>query len=272
MPPAPQAPRKRSGARTPPTPSSLGPGRGPLGKRQRTIVAVTLGIALVIAIVVGVLLATGRSGSPPKAVTIPEADRDAPASLVQAAERVGYRPPSLSGVGSIESAPAEAAGTPANDKLLPIGSVAPPWTLKTPAGKTYSLKDFRGKALLIEFFATWCPHCAAEASHLADISRNMPADKVAVVGINADNESAATVFAYHVYFGLPFPALLDPSPNTTQVDYPQHGPPGPTSVAYQAAYYPTFYIVDPQGRIAWRSDGEQPDALLVQELEKAAGG
>ena len=35
--------------------------------------------------------------------------------------------------------------------------------------------------------------------------------------------------------------------------------------------FPTFYVVDPKGKITWASDGEQPNALLVQQLKKAAG-
>ena len=87
---------------------------------------------------------------------------------------------------------------------------------------------------------------------------------------NGSNEDAASVFAYHVYFGLPFPALLDPEPAKPAVTFPDHGTRGPVSKAYGVGYFPTFYVIDPQGRITWRADGEQPDALLKQELERAA--
>ncbi len=43
------------------------------------------------------------------------------------------------------------------------------------------------------------------------------------------------------------------------------------SRAYRLGYFPTFYVIDPTGRITWRSDGEQPDALLRRELRRAAG-
>jgi hypothetical protein len=41
--------------------------------------------------------------------------------------------------------------------------------------------------------------------------------------------------------------------------------------AYHVRSFPTFYVIDPKGRVSWASDGEQPDALLRQELAKAAG-
>ena len=73
-----------------------------------------------------------------------------------------------------------------------------------------SLASLRGKAVLLELFATWCPHCNAEAPHLRTLA-NAPGPKIAFVSINGDGETAPSVFAYHRYFGLPFPALLDPS-------------------------------------------------------------
>jgi hypothetical protein len=39
---------------------------------------------------------------------------------------------------------------------------------------------------------------------------------------------------------------------------------------YRVELYPTFYVIDPAGWIVWRSDGEQPDALLRLELARAA--
>src|SRR6185436_16675471 len=109
----------------------------------------------------------------------------------------------------------------------------------------------RGNELLIAFFASWCPHCAAKAPHLAKLATALPADPHAILAINGDHEDAASVFAYHVYFGLPFPAVLDPNPTSEPVTFPTHGPPGAVSLEYHVAYYPTFYVVDPNGRIAW---------------------
>jgi cytochrome c biogenesis protein CcmG/thiol:disulfide interchange protein DsbE len=131
-----------------------------------------------------------------------------------------------------------------------------------------SLSRLRSTVVLLEFFATWCPHCQAEAPHLRELQQALPAGTYRFVGINADGESAGSVFAYHRYFGLHFPALLDPGP--AQGSFTAPGPPGPVTRAYRVRYYPTFYVVDRSGRIVWRSDGEQPDALLRHELERAA--
>lgn len=211
--------------------------------------------------------ATHGNKSLPPASVVPPADRNAPAALVRAANAVRFSPNTEPGVGVIESEPASAARTATNSDLLPVGVTAPPFTLRTPTGKSVSLRQLRGKAVLLEFFATWCPHCAAEAPHLAKLARRLPQAGYAVVAVNADSEDAASVFAFHRYFGLPFAAVLDPG--GTAGTYHQPGTPGRVSRLYHVKGFPTFYVLDPHGRVAWRSDGEQPDALLLDQLRLA---
>lgn len=241
----------------------------PVGKQrtavpQRLIWLATAGIVGVIAVVVVVLVTRSSTKATPAAGS----DKNAPASLVAAANAVGFHPNVEAGVGKIESQPASAAGAPTNPNLLAVGTKAPGFTLKTPQGQSVSLSDFRGKAVLLEFFATWCPHCDAEAPHLKKLFASLPKAKYAWVGVNADGEDAASVYAYHRYFGLSSPSLLDPSAQPGS--FTQPGAAGPVTTRYQVQAFPTFYVLDPQGKITWRSDGEQPDALLRQELVAAA--
>ena len=236
--------------------------------RTRRALIVALGAASALFVVLGIAIVHSNPTTPPRAVTIPLADRSASAALIRAAEAVNYRPATLSGVGEVEGKPASAEQPPTTNALLPVGMKAPGFTLQTPTGRAYSLRDFRGKAVLLEFFATWCPHCAAEAPHLAKLYASLPHDRFAFVSVDADSESAPTVFAYHVWFGLPFPALVDTAGR--KVTFPDHGPIGPVAAQYHLNAYPTFYVIDPRGKIAWRTDGEQPDALLAQELRRAA--
>ncbi len=198
------------------------PGRKPLSKRQRRIFAITLGAAIAITVVAGAVLALTSGNAPePRATTLPAADRHASAELIAAAEAVGYSPQKGAGVGTIEDGPAESGLPPSNPNLLPVGTPAPAFTLKTPTGEEVSLSDFRGKALLLEIFATWCPHCAAEAPHLRELAESLPGSDYAFVSINGSGEDAPSIFAYHAYFGLPFPALLDPDPQRTSGHIPR---------------------------------------------------
>jgi len=235
---------------------------------QRTIWLVTAGLAVALAIAVGVLLATRSSGSSPPPAAAPPADEGAPASLVRSADAVGFHPTNGPGTGTIEGQPASAGHAPYSQRLLPVRSPAPGFALKTPQGETVRLADLRGKAVLLEFFTTWCPHCNAEAPHLQDIHSSLPGSQYAFLSVNADGEDAASVFAYHRYWGLAFPAVLDPS--SVPGSFTSRGAPGPVTEQYGIDAYPAYYVLDRSGRITWRGDGEQPDALLVSELRQAS--
>ena len=124
--------------------------------------------------------------------------------------------------------------------------------------------------MLLELFATWCPHCAAEAPHLKAMYRALPKSRYAFVSVNADGEDAASILAYHIYFGLPFPALLDPNPSDPGT-FHHEGSRGPVSKAYKVGEFPTFYVIDPQGKIAWSANGEQPDAAAPARAARGGG-
>ena len=252
----------RKAAPPPPIPKRL-------MKARTAIFATTL--LLAIATFIGTTIYALTRPTPvavPPATTVSAADRAAPQSLVVAAHAVGFHPTSEPGVGQIESRSASAASGPSNPNLRKAGAKAPGFTLKTPTGQSVSLTDFRGKAVLLEFFATWCPHCNAEAPHLRSLSKSLPATKYAFVSVNADGETAPSVFAYHLYYGFSFPALLDPSGHPGSFSSP--GTAGTVSSTYRVASFPTFYVIDTNGRIVFASDGEQPDALLRQQLVQAA--
>jgi len=256
--------RRRAAATKPPPPV----GKRAVGARNLRAVWIGTGLlAVVVAVVVGVLIAT-RS-SPKVAGRAPEtaSDKNAPASLVTAANQVGFHPTTEPGIGQIEGEPASAAQPPTNPNLLAAGTIAPNFTLETPEGRRVGLSQYRGKAVLLEFFATWCPHCNAEAPHLRTIGNSLPRG-TAILSVNADGEGAPSVFAFHRYYGLPYPALVDPSSQPGSFNSP--GSAGPVTTKYNVQAFPTFYVIDPQGRITWRGDGEQPDALLRQQLRQAA--
>jgi peroxiredoxin len=225
-------------------------------------------IAIVLAAVVGILANRTESAPVPSAADPTSVDANAPPQLVDAAKALDFTPHSEPGVGLIEDDPAAAAPAPTNAHLLRPGTIAPPFSLKTPEGKTVSLSDYRGKAVLVEIFATWCPHCQAEAPYLEQLSKSLDPAEAAVVSIDGSSGDASSVYAFHRYFGLTYPSLLDPSGTPGNVNQP--GPAGPVSQAYRLRWFPTFYVVGPDGKVKWASDGEQPTAKLRQELNRAA--
>ena len=151
------------------------------------------------------------------------------------------------------------------EALLPVGSPAPAFTLRTTGGGTASLQRLRGKVVLLEFCASWPPRCAAEVPVLNRL-RALPA--AALLFINGDSEEAASVSAFGRTFDARVPLVLDPGPTT--VIFPAHGPRGPVTARYHVTILPTFYVLDRRGRVAWRSAGEQRVGLLAQELRRAS--
>jgi peroxiredoxin len=214
-----------------------------------------------------VMLSASRdAGAKPAALPITEG---ADAALVKAALAVAFHSTMDSSVGEIEKLSADSAHPPGNPYLLAVGTQAPEFTLQTLAGRSISLSDYRGKTVLLEFFATWCPHCQAEAKHLAELRAALPASKVAFLSVNADGEDAASVYAFDQFFAVSYPTLLDPGGRAGTFN--NRGSAGRVTKSFYVHIYPTFYIIDRNGSVAWRSDGEQPDALLLKELTEISG-
>jgi peroxiredoxin len=91
-----------------------------------------------------------------------------------------------------------------------VGFLAPAFTLERLTGGTSSSTEFRGKVVLLNFWATWCGPCRAEMPSLEALSHEFPSQDVVVVGISGDYEGAQIVQPFMDSFGLTFPILLDP--------------------------------------------------------------
>jgi thiol-disulfide isomerase/thioredoxin len=240
---------------------------------RRAALLATAGVVVVgIAAGIIVTLRPGGSGAPASgglpAAGLTETDPKL-SPLAKAADAVGFQQTTAPNVGVVENLPADTTLLPGSPSLLPGGTKAPDFSLHTSTGELVRLSDFRGRTVLLEFFATWCPHCQAEVPHLMQLFSALPRDRFAFVSVNADSEDAASIYAFHRYFGIPWPTLLDPGARAGS--FSRGGSAGPVTEAFGVALYPTFYIIDAKGRVAWRGDREKPDALLLQELTHASG-
>jgi peroxiredoxin len=189
-------------------------------------------------------------------------------ALAAAADALGFRQTTAENVGVVENLPPDTQLLAPSKSMLAVGTAAPDFALSTATGERVRLSDLRGKTVLLEFFATWCPHCQAEAQHLTRMFRTLPPGEFAFLSVNADSEEPASLYAFDRFFHIPWPTLLDPG--TPAGSFKQAGGAGPVTAAYGVALYPTFYIIDPKGRVAWRNDREQPDMLLSQKLHEVA--
>jgi peroxiredoxin len=245
------------------------PRSGDSRKLKRRVLAITGGLALIaVVIAVGLAARQGALKAPPMAA--PASGRGSVDPALEAAARaVNFHSTMNALVGNIEDKPANQAYpvTPHTAELLPVGSIALDFSLETATGIDVSLRAFRGKAVLLEFSATWCPHCQAEASHLVKLANALATSNVSVLSVNGDGEDAASVYAFERFFSIPYQTLLDPS--SRPGSFNRRGDYGTVSQAYKLKIFPTFYVIDARGRIVWRAEGEQPDALLTQELHAA---
>ncbi|MFZ5876029.1 MAG: redoxin domain-containing protein [Nitrospirota bacterium] len=108
------------------------------------------------------------------------------------------------------AAPLSEAKAPAVREGTRVGFLAPPFTLERLDGGASALNEFRGKVVLLNFWATWCGPCRAEMPSLEALSHQFPSQDFVVVGISTDYEGAQIVQPFMESFGLTFPILLDP--------------------------------------------------------------
>jgi peroxiredoxin len=160
-------------------------------------------------------------------------------------------------------------GPNAQSTPLPVGAVAPDFTLPGADGQTYTLSNYKGKVAVLEFFAPWCPHCQDDAPMFNSTAQNFQGKDVQFFAISAsprgkDNESPISmddITWFRDTFQVNFPMLLD-----KELKYA-----GP----YSIMFYPTVYIVDKEGKIASQPAGfftwqnGEPVSTRAQELNQA---
>lgn len=121
-------------------------------------------------------------------------------------------------------------------------TVAKDFALKDLDGKLQHLTDYRGKVVLINFWGSWCPPCRREMPSMERLYQNLKAEPFAVLAIN-QSESLDLVFAFtgEIEPAPTFPMLLDDK--------------GKIPPKWGVRGLPASFIVDKQGRIAYRAMG-----------------
>ncbi len=90
-----------------------------------------------------------------------------------------------------------------------VGSVAPAVSLKTLDGKTVSLADYRGRVVMLNFWATWCPPCRAEMPSMERLHKAMQGFDFVMLAVNVEENGAQAVAAFLKSQPHSFPVLLD---------------------------------------------------------------
>jgi thiol-disulfide isomerase/thioredoxin len=133
------------------------------------------------------------------------------------------------------------------------GKPAPALQLKGIDGKAISLATYKGKIVLLDFWATWCPPCRADAPALEKLHRQHSRD-LAIIGISV-SEERAIVEKFLREYPRAYPVAL-----TTENEL---GRP------YQAGPLPLYLVIDREGKLTAAVEGDQGMAELRRLLKKA---
>jgi thiol-disulfide isomerase/thioredoxin len=87
-------------------------------------------------------------------------------------------------------------------------SVAPDFTLESLDGKSMRLSDFRGKAVLLNFWATWCGPCKIEMPWFVDLQKEYGSQGLQIVGVAMDDSSKDDIAKFAQEMGVNYPVLL----------------------------------------------------------------
>ena len=183
---------------------------GPFSGRQLTAAFATVVVAVVVLVAVTTPLGTAGAGPGP-------VDPRATAYIIGKAPAVGLRPGDLA---------------PELSVTLDDGSM---YQLADLDGNPISLADLRGKAVWINFFATWCPPCQAETPVMREVSERYRDRGLELIAISVQETSTTDVQAYADRYQLKYTIGFDAS--------------GRIFRSYRVYALPTQFFVDPNGVI-----------------------
>ncbi|MCK1993659.1 TlpA family protein disulfide reductase [Peribacillus muralis] len=133
---------------------------------------------------------------------------------------------------------------------LKIGAKAPNFSLKTLDGKQVELADYRGKKVMLNFWATWCPPCKKEMPDMEKYAQQA-GDDVVVLAVNIDPENDVQAFVQEN--GITFTIPLD-----------SNSAKNPVNERYKVLSIPTTYFIDKQGKIT----NKVLTAMQLKDMER----
>ncbi len=135
-------------------------------------------------------------------------------------------------------------------KKLAIGGDPIPFEVKGIDGRALSLEKYRGKVVLLDFWATWCGPCRVEMPNVVSVHKKYRDKGFEIIGISLDSDRSA-MQRYIKSSGMEWPQYFDGAGWNNSV-----------AAKYKVRSIPTTYLIDRQGKVRYRS-------LRGRDLEKA---
>ncbi len=172
-----------------------------------------------------------------------------------AAGAVLFLPASVAALSRLAGQPvtSPAVGAPAVARsILRVGDPAPDFSLSFVDGRPVQLSQYRGKVVLINFWATWCGPCTAEMPRIEKAFQQHASDPLMILAVN-QGESAKQVQGFAEIYRLTFPLVLDQKEQAGS--------------AYRVQAFPTTFFVDRAGILREIHVGEMSQDYLDKELD-----
>lgn len=145
--------------------------------------------------------------------------------------------------------------------VVKVGDMAPNFQLRDLDGKMVSLSQFRGKVVLLNFWATWCGPCREEMPSMEQLYRNVPRKDFEILAVSTDPQGIVVTRPFQQEMGLTFPILHDPDMRI--------------GLSYGARSLPMSFMIDRQGVVRLKifggpRDWNSPEGHeLIQTLMKS---
>jgi len=146
---------------------------------------------------------------------------------------------------------------PISNGMLAVGTMAPDWKLPSQDGKNISLRELRGKVVLLDFWGTWCVPCIKAMPEIQAIYDHFKGKNVEVIGVSVETESAADPLGFVKRKGFTYPIALKGHTITA---------------AYKVKEFPGVYIIGKDGKIIHAESGGNRENFkedIIGRIEKA---